>query len=230
MAAEAYPGVENLEVMAEARRYNAHLLSLVVRHAGEHRQLVDFGAGAGTFAGPLTGLGYGVTAVEPDEWLRSRLARQGIQAVDQLSRLPDESVAFLYTLNVLEHIDDDLGTLETVRRKLRPGGRVLIYVPAFELLYSSMDRKVGHVRRYTAPLLRRRIAAAGLTLEDIRYVDFLGFFAALLFRMLDRGEGKINRSALVLYDRIVFPASLAFDRGFSGILGKNVVAIARRGS
>lgn len=230
MDTEAYSGVENLEVMAEARRYNEYLLSLVVERSNGVRHLVDFGAGAGTFARPLQERGYRVTAVEPDEALRSRIFHQGIAAVAGIEAIPDRSAPFIYTLNVLEHIEDDLAVLRALRRKLCPGGRLMIYVPAFAVLFSSMDRRVGHVRRYTAAQLARLLAEAELEIDELRYVDFLGFFASLLFRLFDRGDGRINRTALVMFDRAVFPVSLLLDKCFSSMLGKNVLAVARRTS
>jgi hypothetical protein len=56
----------------------------------------------------------------------------------------------------------------------------------------------------------------------------MGFFAALLFKVFDRGEGSINKKTLILFDRIVFPLSLMLDTVFSTVLGKNVLAVARR--
>ena len=57
-------------------------------------------------------------------------------------------VDLIYTSNVLEHIDDDLAALKQLRATLSPGGRIAIYVPAMQVLYSDMDRSLGHYRRY----------------------------------------------------------------------------------
>jgi SAM-dependent methyltransferase len=227
-AAHGYSGTDNLEVMAEARRYNAHLLSLVLSYKAAGDELVDFGAGTGTFAHALHDLGHRVLAVEPDDELRARIAARGVPAIPDLEAVPNDSLSYVYSLNVLEHIDDDLRILKLVHRKLRPGGRVMIYVPAFQMLYSSMDSKVGHFRRYTRRDLRERLTQAGLDIDHLRYVDFMGFFAALLFKAFDRGEGGINRKTLILFDRIVFPLSLVLDTVFCTVLGKNVLAVARR--
>src|SRR5688572_26244521 len=144
---EAYSGVDNLEIMQEAQNYNRYLLNLVRRHAPDGARTLDFGAGNGQFAIPVAALGYAVMAVEPDRALRDSLNGRGIRTVAGCEDLADESLDYVYTLNVLEHIGDDVGALRLVRTKLVTGGRLLAYVPAFPVLYSSMDHKVGHVRR-----------------------------------------------------------------------------------
>jgi SAM-dependent methyltransferase len=225
----AYTGVENLEVMREARKYNAWLLRLIRAHAPERGRVIDFGAGSGTFARPLQEQGLTMTCVEPDAALGGVLRAQGLTPATALDQLEDASFDFAYTLNVLEHIQDDAGALSQLRAKLKPGARLLVYVPAFQILYGPMDRKVGHLRRYRRRALAQRVRAAGFTVETARYADSLGFFAALAFRLL-RGEssGELNPAHIKLYDRVAFPLSRALDAMTWPLLGKNVIVLARR--
>jgi SAM-dependent methyltransferase len=223
-----YTGVENLEVMREAENYNRYLLELVTQHAASAKRVIDFGAGSGTFAVPCTAAGLDVTAVEPDEGLRALLGRNGIRAVAAVETLPDESFEYAYTLNVLEHIPDDVAALRALRTKLVAGGRLFVYVPAFPVLFTSMDVKVRHVRRYTRATMQAALQAADFTLEKIGYVDSLGFAATLIFKALDNGRGDINRRMLRLYDRVVFPASLVLDTLARHWFGKNLLAVARK--
>jgi SAM-dependent methyltransferase len=223
-----YTGVDNLEVMREAENYNRYLLDLVLRHAGAATRIMDFGAGTGTFTLPCVAAGLDVTAVEPDERLRANMEQAGIHTVANVAALPDETFHFAYSLNVLEHIPDDAAALRAIRAKLAPGGRLLIYVPAFPVLYTSMDAKVGHVRRYRQATLKASVVAAGFDVEQVRYVDSLGFIATLLFKLLDNGRGDINRSMLRLYDRVVFPVSRLLDGLAHRWFGKNVLLVARK--
>ncbi len=73
MQQQAYSGADNLEMMSEAENYNRYLLDLVRSHASRGGRVLDFGAGGGQFALPLAQLGFDVTALEPDDLLRSRL-------------------------------------------------------------------------------------------------------------------------------------------------------------
>jgi hypothetical protein len=133
-----------------------------------------------------------------------------------------------YTLNVLEHIPDDVAALRDLRRCLKPGARLFVYVPAFRVLFSSMDVRVGHLRRYRRRDLCLRLRSAGFAVERARYADCLGFFAALLYRLCGNREGQLNRDALRMYDRLAFPLSRGLDQVVGHVLGKNIWVSAYR--
>jgi len=223
-----YSGVDNLEVMRQARNYNAYLLRLITTYAANGARLLDFGAGAGTFAAPLAGRGFDVWCVESDSSLVKQMRDAGLRAESSLASVPRSAFDLVYSLNVLEHIEDDRRIVALLAETLRPGGRLLVYVPAFESLFTSMDRKVGHLRRYTTRTLGRAIAAGGLTVEEMRYADSLGVAATLVYKMFDPGDGRIGERGLKLYDRLVFPISRRLDIVMGRYLGKNVLAVARR--
>ena len=225
---EQYSGTDNLEVMEEAVNYNAFVASLVVRLAQAGDRMLDFGAGTGTFAARVRDAGWTPTCIETDPALADRLREQGFQAFGSLAGVPDASVDLAYTLNVLEHIEDDRAALGDLLRVLRPGGRLGIYVPAFPVLYSAMDRKVGHFRRYRRAELVEKVAGAGLEVERCDFVDSIGFPAALANKYLGRRDGGIDRHALRLYDRVVFPLSRIADRALHRLIGKNLWLVARR--
>ena len=225
---KVYEGAENLEVMASAVNYNQFLTQLILSRAKPGDRMLDFGAGIGTFANRIREAGYSVTCVEPDIAQADRVAGIGIPVVGQLDQIMDQSVDYIYTLNVLEHIEDDVTALRELGQKLSRGGRILIYVPAFKILFSSMDRRVGHHRRYTLPGLRTAVEAAGLSVEQGRYADCLGFFATLVYKFFGNDSGQIDERALVAYDRIAFPLSRLADVVFGRFFGKNVFIVATR--
>lgn len=226
--ASAYTGIDNLEVMREAENYNRYLQSLVERHASGAGRVIDFGAGSGTFAIPCLASGLDVTAVEPDELLRAHLAAAGVAAAADVTALPDETFQYAYTLNVLEHIENDVEALRSLRAKLEPGARLFVYVPAFPMLFTSMDAKVRHVRRYTHRTLTESLKAAGFEIRMMRYVDSLGFVATLLFKAIDDGKGDVNRRLLRVYDRWAFPVSRRLDALTHRWFGKNLMALATK--
>lgn len=226
-AGGAYTGSDNLEVMKEAVNYNRYLLDLIVEHAAKAGRIVDFGAGNGTFAVPVAQAGFDVTAVELDDGLRAHLSGLGLEVAAGAAELPASTFDYAYTLNVLEHIAEDVAALKALRAALKPGARLLVYVPAFPVLYTSMDSKVGHVRRYTRETLSDSVTAAGFELERVEYADSIGFFATLAFRMTDRGTGNVNPRMLKVYDRLMFPLSRTLDRLTSRWFGKNLVLVAR---
>lgn len=222
-----YSGVENLEAMKEAQNYNRFLLDLVRRNlVGD--DILDFGAGAGTFALPFSTTDAVVICVEPDPDLRNSLSAAGLTVYSELQAIPLSSVDCVYSLNVLEHIEDDCAALADLCDRIRPGGKIIIYVPAFNLLFSEMDRLVGHHRRYRRKELVAKMQSAGFHVATARYIDCIGFFVALLYRGIANDDGIISPSMVKIYDRFLFPLSRILDRLLLGSFGKNLLVVGTR--
>ena len=231
MTDEFYSGVDNLEVLADAVNYNRFLVDAVVRASHGADSAVDFGAGEGTLSAAMREHGLTVTCVEPDPRLRERLSDQGFEVCAGLGEVTDRSREFIYSLNVLEHIEDDAASLAELLRKLRPGGRLFLYVPALQVLFSSMDKKIGHYRRYDKRQLIKIAVDTGFSIERIDYADSCGVMATLLYKLLGSRKGDISTTSIKIYDRIVFPMSRVLDRmGLSRLFGKNLMVLLRRPS
>ena len=222
-----YEGKDNLEAMESAHNYHAFLVSTILAHADPSKPQLDFGAGTGTHARRLRDRGVVVNCVEPDSELASQLRLEGFDVATGPLEFGREAFESIYSLNVLEHIENDASAMRDLFTVLRPGGRLILYVPAFSLLFSEMDRRVGHFRRYRARTLRGKAEAAGFRVVECKYVDSLGFLAALVYRVLGR-DGNLSERSISLYDRFVFPASRIFDRAVSKWWGKNLLLVATR--
>ena len=90
-----------------------------------------------------------------------------------------------------------------------------------------MDRRVGHYRRYRRAGLERLVRSAQFRILRSEYVDSVGFFVSLVYRMLRR-DGTISTRSVVLYDRVAFPISRALDRVTRSFFGKNLLLVATR--
>lgn len=223
-----YTGTDNLEVMAEAINYNQFLNELVLKYANKNDKILDFGAGIGTFARRVHEAGYSVECIESDPAQADTISQSGLQVYTSIDDVPDQSCDYIYSLNVLEHIEDDAAITRALYNKLKPGGTILIYVPAMQLLFSSMDRKVQHYRRYSKSSLRDIADSSGLDVDYIHYADCAGFFATLAYKLFGSDRGDINLRSLIIYDRLVFPLSRLFDGVARYLFGKNVYMLARR--
>jgi SAM-dependent methyltransferase len=222
-----YSGVDILESLESADNYNDYLTRLI-RESAESMDLIDFGAGIGTFSKRLRTVGYNVKCVEPDPLQRRRLEEQGFDTLENIAGVADNSVPFVFSLNVFEHIHDDLVALREIRQKLNPGGTLLIYVPAFACLWTNLDEKLCHYRRYTKKTLRRLVEQEGFVVEDARYADCLGFIAVLIFRALNRSASAVTASSIALYDHWLFAPSRVLDTLFDRWFGKNVYVRCRK--
>jgi SAM-dependent methyltransferase len=225
----AYRGVDVLEVMETAVNYRLYLIQLVASASGPPggRRLLDFGAGFGSYAGALRELGYDVTCIEQDPELAERLGRRGFRAFQTIEDVAGEGFDVVYSLNVLEHIENDVGSLRQLRAVTTPQSKLVLYVPAFQFLYTAFDRKIGHLRRYRRPQLVQVVEHAGYDVSSCRYADSLGLLAGLAYRLAGSRRGDLNEGAVAAYDRFVFPVSRTLDKVVGHWFGKNVALVAR---
>jgi SAM-dependent methyltransferase len=197
----------------------------------KQRRVLDFGAGLGSLAliwRELTN--FDVECLEIDTEQLQVLKSRGFVVWESLSEVKD-GISFVYSSNVLEHIEDDQKCLENLAYLLEADGRIGIYVPAFMILFSDLDRSVGHYRRYEKRELIKKVESSGLKVLECRYVDSLGFFATFLIKLFGwRSTGNIGSpSSLRFYDKVIFPMSRILDRLTLGkILGKNIFLIAQK--
>jgi SAM-dependent methyltransferase len=149
--------------------------------------VLDFGCGTGAFLEHLDRLGR-VSAVDADPravaFCHAR-GRAEVQLAPPGAPLPfaDEAFDLVTTLDVLEHIDDDVATLSELRRVLRPGGLLLVAVPAFMFLWGKQDEVSQHRRRYTARTLRRALAEAGFAVTRTSYFNTVLFPPIAIVRL-----------------------------------------------
>lgn len=224
-----YSGIDNLETMSHAKNYNKFLVDTVIRNIPPAADaIVDFGAGTGFFAAAVSGFGYKVACVEPDIMLGSMLTKTGFNVFTSLDDIPESSLDYIYSLNVLEHVYDDFTCVATLLDRLRYGGKILIFVPAFSMLFTNMDKKVGHFRRYNKKSIYDLFEENSVRIEQLTYVDSIGFFATFLYKIIDRSDGKINTSMLKVYDKYFFSLSLVLDRALRFFFGKNLLLVATK--
>jgi len=228
--AELEAALDNLD---GADNYAGWIFELIEPYLGN--EVLEVGAGHGTFTEMLARRGKRVVACDLSERCVSRLRERfsGEESVEILHGSVDSAAAYgpfdsVILINVLEHIEDDNGALrEIAGRLLRPGGRVVLWVPAFSLLYSDFDRRIGHYRRYRRPGLRTRLADAGYQVLDIRYVNAVGAVAWLVLARILR-RTPTNGTAVKVFDRYFVPVLNRLERRWRPPFGQSVLAVAVR--
>ena len=220
-----------LEDLEGARNYNAWVAALALPHLGGHP--IEIGSGLGGNADRWLEAGLPritVSDVEEEtlDALRARFAgdeRVEVAQID-LTRPPQRQHSALVALNVLEHVEDDAGGLGAAHELVVRGGRVVIFVPAFEFAMGKFDRAIGHYRRYTKATLATAFARAGLEVERCHYVNAPGLLAwtvgMKLLRMTPR-EGL----ALRAWDGVVIPATRRLECRRRPPFGQSVLGVAR---
>lgn len=218
-----YSGKDILESLKGAHNYNHDIFCLIQKPLKPHFRVLEFGCGMGEFCNRLSHLQ--ITGLELDPSLHEDME---INMVSHLHELPDTAFDYIYSINVLEHIEDDAAVVQEMSTKLTDKGQLFVLVPAFPLLYSAFDQRVDHVRRYRKRELYQLFADNGFVVDWIKYFDFAGFFAGLLYKGWDN-SGHIDDKSLIIYDRFVFPVSRWLDRITAGkLLGKNLILLAHK--
>lgn len=118
----------------------------------------------------------------------------------------------LLMLNVLEHLQDDNYAIQNCKFLLKPKGKLIILVPAYNFLFSRMDKELHHFRRYTAKSLKRKIVKQSFQIDKSFYFNFLGIFAWLygkifIVKVLPSSEMNVFNKLVPLgrlLDKIVF--------------------------
>ncbi len=223
-----YSGLDILAVLAEAENYNRSLVELVIANLPRTGKLLDFGAGIGTLDDVLREQNYAVECLEIDDGMAQVLESKGYVVWRSLEDIPRGSVSHVFSFNVLEHIEDDAAAIRRLLPVLAPRGRVLVYVPAFPVLTTSLDRKVGHYRRYRKDSMTRLFESNGYRVQSARYADCTGFVASLAFRIVGNRKGDLSRRSVRLFDRWLFPLNRFLDPLFCRWFGKNLTIVAER--
>ncbi len=157
--------------------------------SGEKLNILDWGCGPG---GNFSLLGqYGqVLGVDASEESISACKQKGITNVLQAVELSELKGGAQYDLvtnfDVLEHISDDRGFLQGLRTVVKPGGHVLVTVPAYQFLWSSLDEALGHKRRYTRKEISEKFARAGYQVMRASYFIFFLSPAFVGYRMFEK--------------------------------------------
>lgn len=222
------------------RRILSQFLKQICGALGSERpRILDVGCGTGANLELLNTFGEaeGVdVSFEALEFCRSR----GLQKVHQgeAESLPydDDSLDLVTGLDVVEHLDDDLAGLREFHRVLKPGGRTLLFVPAFMFLWGVQDDVSNHRRRYTLGQLKALLEKAGFTVERSTYANITFFGPILLGRLLMRvtglrpeSENNINVGFLNGLLGTIFGAESLVLRYLPLPLGVSAICVARKG-
>jgi SAM-dependent methyltransferase len=229
-----FPG-EVLEDLEDLPNYNNWIVSQFA--PALRGRAAEIGAGLGTISHRILPLVDSLDLVEPAPALAAQLRGKfaedpSVRVFDQTLETwsqaagPDEFDSIVL-VNVLEHIKDDQAAARVFHQSLKPGGRLMIFVPALPFLYSKLDHVYGHYRRYTRNTLRNCIDSAGFEIEKLHYVDVAGVLPWWLLNTV-LGKTSFHAPSLRFYDKFVVPFTRTGESVLRPPLGKNLILIARK--
>ena len=223
----------SLAILSTVYHYNHWIFDSLRDHIGP--RVLEIGAGVGNITQFLLNHDQ-VDCLEPFEtynkYLTNRFTKHQNVIVhpNSIEDCPNSEVqqgAFdtVICINVLEHIEDDIGALRRMRQLVKPGGHVIILVPALNFIYGELDKAMGHHRRYSLGSLRRAQRQAGLKPKHGRYMNMVGalgwWWCGRIMKSTKIDEATTNR-----FDRLV-PFLSAFERIVPTPFGQSVFLIGQ---
>jgi ubiquinone/menaquinone biosynthesis C-methylase UbiE len=221
---------EVLEGLATAVNHRRWFVELALPYLGDDP--IEIGSGLGDYAlewAPNVAR-FTATEADPDRLvlLKERLSDHSNIEVRQmlLPTTEDGQHSALVSYNVLEHIEDHVGALRSMSSLVKPGGRIILIVPAFMFAMSHVDIATGHIRRYTKKTMRAAMTEAGLTIEKLHYANALGligyYMATSVFKLAPK-EGPMVK----IYDTTVLPVTKFAEKIVRPPFGQSVFVVAR---
>lgn len=209
--------------------------------SGECRLLLDAGCGTGGMLRQISReqkLRVKAFGIDRSALALTLCGPEPLRARSDVGGLPFKSSLFDYvlSLDVLYHVEvmSDLGALQEIKRVLKPGGLLILNLPAHPWLRSSHDVAIKTERRYTRADLATKIAAAGLQLERLEYWNALIFVPVVALRLWrrHRRDGAsdlrpVPRSLNTLM-RGLLATEHQVSRAFPLPVGLSLFALARR--
>lgn len=213
-------------------------------YPGGELDIVDMGCGTGGMTQMLARFGR-VTGVDEAAEAREYCARRGVRDVVSLDEwgrtdtLYDLATAF----DVIEHVEDDLGFVVGLHERIKPGGRIVVTVPAYQVLWSAFDEMNHHERRYTRGPLAKLLGEAGFLVERASYFNTILFAPVAATRFADKivrpptSHGEDRRKTLDRWFKVgpmngILEALFALERHWLGrnnfAFGSSILAVGKK--
>lgn len=211
-------------------------------------RILDAGCGTGQMTKQLEAIGEAIgldSAREAIDYARSRGVARLVRGSITAPPFGAGSFDCVLALDVIEHVDDDMGILTSLYKVIKPGGHLIITVPAFDALWSEHDEINHHKRRYRAPELKRLVEEAGFSVDRVTYCNtalyvpvYLTRKAKNLWRLLSRqrpGEHRPLQSDLGDHSKPVNEALYSLMKAETRLMdrfdmpfGVSILAVATR--
>jgi SAM-dependent methyltransferase len=222
-----------LSILEEAPAYHRWIFERIRPWLG--KKILEVGCGTGNLTGYLLEAGEVIVSDMNPDYLQ--IVESKFRGYSNLKKVflwdiekgASEEISFVDTIvcsNVLEHIKDDRAALRRFHDLLPPGGKLILLVPALMSLYNSLDRELGHFRRYTRKGLIQKLLSSHFAIYHLKYFNFFGIFGWFLDgtllrkRLLPAGQVRLFNSLVPLFVRLeeVFPV----------LIGQSLIAVGEK--
>ena len=234
--------IQELQTLADLQNYHRWVFDEICPFLGT--KIAEIGGGIGTFSRQIV-LEYlssnrnaRLEIFEPTACLFDQLERNFRQlhgeclASGALTITPGhfrtapKQYDSILLINVLEHVQREDTLFHQIHESLQSNGVLIVFVPALQWLYSELDKKVGHYRRYEQESLYSLFERNGFTVVKTKYMDILGILPWYLMNVLGKSH-SFNPFLTKLYDQWFVPATRLVEQLSGAAVGKNLLMVGR---
>jgi len=232
-------GTETLEVISDAGKFNQWMYQTIKPHCSGN--ILEIGSGIGNISKYFLDDGSEISLCDLSadyfRILESKFSGfdnlKGLFTLDFAEKELEQKYPHLigqfdtvFALNVLEHVPDHEQSIRNCHKLLKPGGKLVILVPAFQLLFNKFDVALEHQRRYTPKSLKKLMSIPGFKITHCQYFNVIGILGWFVSGKLMR-KNSIPGGQMRLYDKLV-PVWKVVDWLFGRYLGLSVICVVQK--
>lgn len=227
---------QDLLQMAKANNYRRWQFQMIVPYI--KGRVLEIGGGIGNFTPAIARVADSVVSIEPNAYCHSQLIEKthrmpNVKVYNITAESLDRQVAADYEadavvcMNVLEHIEDDEAAVKLFSKRLRPGGFLVLLIPAVPWVFGEIDRRLGHYRRYSKGSVRELMRKTGMTLSRLRYFNFIGVWGWLWNTRVAKAATQSDRQ-IHFFDNYIVPWESRLEKFIPPPVGQSLLAVARK--
>lgn len=225
-----------LEQATDLARYNHWLIRQFENHFG--KKILEVGSGLGALSALLPKGDITLSDLRDDyfSYLKNKFGYKTLklniekEAPEQFRKHFDT----IFSSNVFEHIEDDQSAFSNCFKLLRNKGKLLLFVPARQEIYGTLDNDMGHFRRYSIKEGIKKAKKAGFKIVEARYVNLPGYFAwwgrgVLLGKLVKNkpAKSKTDKILAKIYDYLIVPL-LWLEKFINPPFGQSLLLVAQK--
>ncbi len=230
-------GLETLKAISEAKNFNKWMFDTIYPHCSG--KILEIGSGIGNISEYFIERKEQIYLSDLRDNYLEFLSKNyegkaaGIINLDIVEETFDQNYAELlgtfdtvFALNVIEHIYDDSLALKNINKLLKPNGKVIILVPAYQMLFNTFDKALEHYRRYTTKSISKVVESGGFELKHKTYFNAVGIAGWILSGSILKKE-TIPAGQMKLYNALV-PIFKVIDRIIFRSFGLSAISVGQK--
>lgn len=222
---------DTLESMSQAVWYNQWTLNKFKAYL--KGEILEVGSGIGNFTDDLTKFGK-VWAIDINNKYvsetKKKIGKRGQAGFGDIEKgkyfFNDKKFNSIVCLNVLEHIKDDQSALNNLFNLLKPGGVLVLLIPAHQFLFGEIDRSIDHFRRYDKSKISQQLKKIGFKIIKSKRLNFLGALGWFIVGKLLK-RNSVEQGNVRIFN-LIAPLVLPVEDLFEPLIGTSILTICQK--